>query len=104
MANNIPEICRLSGVSQRTLEYAFQDAFNLSPMQFIQQHRLHKFHHKLLLSSPDYHTVTSSAEELGLEQIGRRAGEYKKLFNELPSETLKRTAKQSMSSRHVLVW
>ena len=102
--NNIPEICRLSGVSQRTLEYAFQDAFNLSPIQFIQQHRLHKFHHKLLFSSSDYHTVTSTADELGLEQIGRRAGEYKKLFNEQPSETLKRTANQSMSRGHVLVW
>jgi len=101
---SIPALCKRSGVSQRTLEYAFQETFNLSPIELIIKLRLHSLHRKLLLSSNQEETVLRVAYDLGLTQLGRVAREYKQLFHELPSETLKRDVDKSIAKSQVLLW
>jgi AraC family transcriptional regulator, ethanolamine operon transcriptional activator len=86
----VPELCRAAGVSQRTLQYAFLDAFSLTPQAFIRRRRLHAARWALLAAHPEQTTVARAAAENGIYQLGRFAGEYARLFGERPSVTLAR--------------
>lgn len=84
------DLCRASRNSRRTLEYAFRDAFDLSPNQFLQHLKLHRTHQRLKIAAPGETTVTRIALEEGFVDLSRFAGAYRKLFGEPPSETLRR--------------
>ena len=87
---SVPELCRAAGVSQRTLQYAFLDAFSLTPQAFIRRRRFHAARWTLLAAHPEQTTVARAAAENGIYQLGRFAGEYARLFGESPSVTLAR--------------
>jgi hypothetical protein len=50
--------------------------------------RLHQVREALRNAEPDELTVTSVAAQYGFWQFGRFAGQYRRLFGELPSDTL----------------
>jgi len=79
-----------AGVSQRTLEYAFQDRLGLSPAVFLRRLRLHALRRRLLASALGESTVTELAYHLGFTQLGRMARDYRGIFGEPPSATLSR--------------
>jgi AraC family ethanolamine operon transcriptional activator len=85
-----PALCAEIGVSQRTLEYAFQERLGTSPMEFIRRLRMHTARRALLAAQPGGATVTEIAMTLGFYQLGRFAAEYRAIFGELPSATLTR--------------
>ncbi len=87
----VPELCRLAGVSQRTLEYAFRDNFALTAQGFLRLQRFHTARRSLATSGSSDTTVADVAHKLGFFRFGRFAGEYRSLFGELPSQTLART-------------
>ena len=88
----VPELCRAAEVSERTLQYAFRDVFGLTPLGFLRSHRLHAARRHLLISSSDETTVSQIAMAQGCYEPGRFASEYRNIFGELPSETLRRPA------------
>jgi len=49
----VEQICRASGASWRTLDYAFRDQFDLTPKQYLQTVRLQRVRRDLLRKSPD---------------------------------------------------
>jgi AraC family ethanolamine operon transcriptional activator len=87
---NAPALCAEVGVSQRTLEYAFQERLGISPMEFVRRLRLHAARRALLTGEREGATVTEIAMTFGFYQLGRFAAEYRAIFGELPSATLTR--------------
>ncbi len=86
----IPELCRWAGVGQRTLEYAFRDQLGVTPVRYVKLLRLNRAHRLLRRTSPADETVTSIALACGFTELGRFAGDYRRLFGESPSQTLQR--------------
>jgi AraC family ethanolamine operon transcriptional activator len=87
---SVPALCTQTGISQRTLEYAFRERFGASPMQFIRRMRFHAVRRALLAEDRPCSTVTDMAMHFGFYQLGRFAREYRVIFDELPSTTLAR--------------
>jgi AraC family ethanolamine operon transcriptional activator len=85
---SIVELSRLVGVSQRTLEHGFRDQFNLTPYQYLIRCRLRFARDALREADPASDTVTDIAVRFGFSELGRFAGEYRRFFGELPSDTL----------------
>lgn len=82
----IEDLCRELSVSRRTLQYCFQEILGLTPAAFIRARRLNKV--RDLLKEVD--SVTEAATAWGFWHFGHFSQEYKKLFGELPSDTLRR--------------
>jgi AraC-like DNA-binding protein len=96
---SMTDLCFAIGVSRRQLEYAFQDAFAVTPRQFIHLRRLNEIRRALLRSQPS-RTVTDIALDHGVSHLGRFAISYRALFGESPRQTL--AAVRSRSQRYVL--
>lgn len=84
----IVDICASVGASERTLQYAFRSYVNLSPLAYLRFCRLNRVRARLLAADPKITTVTSVAMSFGFLHLGRFSSDYKKAFDELPSETL----------------
>lgn len=87
---HIPELCMAVGVPARTLRACCQEYLGMSPKQFLTLRRLHLAH--LVLHQSDYAkaTVTEIATSFGFWELGRFAIEYRSVFGETPSATLRR--------------
>ncbi len=80
----------LTGISERTLQAAFNKYYGLSPARYIQLRRLHQAR-KILTRGDDHEiTVSAVATSLGMWDLGRFAGRYRSVFGELPSATLRK--------------
>lgn len=90
-ALTVPGLCGESGVSQRTLEYAFLDTYGMTPLAFLRRWRFHAVRRRLTLAPPGTLTITQAAYSEGFYQLGRFASEYRLLFGERPLETLRRS-------------
>ena len=84
------ELAMAVGVSQRTLNYAFQNVLDITPYSYLQMHRLNAAHREFAVADPKVSTVTSIALKWGFSHAGRFSILYRKLFDEMPSETLRR--------------
>lgn len=94
-ALTIPDLCTAARVSQRTLEHAFRETYGLGPLAFLRRWRLHRVRRELLFAPTAGVTVSDVARGLGFWHLGRFATEYQRLFDERPSETLRRAKQQS---------
>ena len=88
------ELAEVSGVSGATMNRAFRQYRGYTPMQFLLDKRMRFVHKRLLLSGPT-DTVQQIAMMCGFVHMGRFAAEYKRRFNEHPSQTLKRAKANS---------
>jgi len=85
----IEAICRASGASWRTLNYAFRDRFGVTPKQYLQMVRLQRVRRDLLRPEIDA-PVSETAAAWGFWHMGAFAADYRRQFDELPSETARR--------------
>src|SRR3984885_8847428 len=83
------ELARATGASARTLQRAFERSDQPSPMLYLRRLRLQRVHAELAANSPDSLTVTMVAGRWGFMHLGRFASQYRQLFGETPSETLR---------------
>jgi transcriptional regulator GlxA family with amidase domain len=83
------QLARATGVSARALQKAFQRSGYLPPMTYLRRLRLHKARAELAAHSPSELTVTAVASHWGFLHLSRFAEQYRQLFGESPSETLK---------------
>ena len=84
-------LCKETQVSARTLQHAFLERFGLSPKAYLQVQRLNNAHKELFTMNPLDAKVTDVAHSQGFWHMGQFASDYKRLFEELPSETLRKT-------------
>jgi AraC family ethanolamine operon transcriptional activator len=85
---SVADLCEELGVSERTLRYAFQDLFGLSPMAYFKSRKLNAVRHELKAADPGTATLHEIARRWGFGHTGNFAADYRRLFGELPSETL----------------
>ena len=89
-APTVKDICRATGASYRTLNYAFLERFGVAPKQYLQATRLDGVRKELRRKGPSA-KISGIANHWGFWHMGQFAGDYKRHFGELPSETLNRT-------------
>ncbi len=86
----LADICRIAGVSRRTMTDAFREQLGIPPMRYLKLMRLHRVRKALLCAAPGTR-VSGVANALGLWHMGQLARDYRTLFGELPTETLARS-------------
>lgn len=83
------ELAQATGASARALQRAFERCGQPPPMMYLRRLRLHHVRAELAANSPDSLTVTTVAGRWGFVHLGRFASQYRQLFGETPSETLR---------------
>ena len=88
---HIDRICRVAGVSQRTLRNAFQAIYGSPPYRHLRTMRMGEARKALLSPARSTQTVTEVAMHFGFLELGRFSVEYRRAFGECPSATLRRS-------------
>ena len=84
------ELCDAAGVSERLLRYAFEDLTGVSPSRYLSLFRLCEACRALSQADVLNQSVKSVALNCGLWDLSRFADSYRRVFGELPRETLQR--------------
>lgn len=91
---SVAELAKSVGVTSRALEQGFLRSVNKSPQKYRQEIRLREAHAELKRSAASGEfTVTQVAHRWGFDNSGRFAADYKKVYGELPSDTLRGRSK-----------
>lgn len=77
------------GIPERTLRHVFAEQYGEGPTSLLRSRRLCQVH-RALLDAPVGAHVAGIAESLGFRHLGQFAADYRELFGELPSETVRR--------------
>jgi len=77
-------------LSVRALQAGFKREMGMAPMTYLRMVRLRRAHAALQEASPGETTVQAMALSLGLLHQGRFAVNYRAIYGEMPSETLRR--------------
>ncbi|NEP53339.1 MAG: helix-turn-helix transcriptional regulator [Moorea sp. SIO3C2] len=87
----LKQLAQNLGSSSSALSYGFQDLFGLSPMRYLKVRRLNAVRERLKASEPERCTIAILASEFGFYSPCHFTRDYKAMFGELPSETLRNT-------------
>ncbi|MDN7179401.1 helix-turn-helix domain-containing protein [Caballeronia sp. SEWSISQ10-4 2] len=83
------DLCRALRCSRRTLQTSFQRIANVTPVEYLRSIRLNAVHRLLRSTSANDLLVGDAAARWGFTHLGYFAREYRDLFGELPSQTLR---------------
>jgi AraC-like DNA-binding protein len=86
----LTDLCQATGVSERSLEYAFKEIMGLTPTAYLTQVRLHRVRTALHAATRASTTVSAEALMQGFWHFGEFSRAYRDCFGELPSQTLRR--------------
>jgi AraC family ethanolamine operon transcriptional activator len=86
----LQDLCTAVGAKGRTLQSAFLAVYGTSPMGYLKIQRLHGARQRLQTAHPKTNTVVGIASAWGFWHMGHFARDYKQMFGEAPSQTLKR--------------
>ena len=91
----VESIANALGVTPRAIQYAFRNSGLGGPAQYILARKLNQA--RLDLSAVDRSdiSVTQAAMDNGFTNLGRFSDYYRKLFGELPSQTLRNATEQT---------
>jgi len=84
----LADLVAVSNTSVTSLLRAFRIHRGMSPMKYVKQIRLESTQRALLAARTGVTTVTEIAMDHGFFQLGRFSADYRRVFGELPSETL----------------
>jgi AraC family ethanolamine operon transcriptional activator len=91
-AKELPDmqtLCKVAEVSERSLQNGFIDYIGITPIQYLRIIRLNGAHRDLTRANDSQASVTCVALKWGFIELGRFSKEYKLLFQQLPSQTLR---------------
>jgi len=86
---SVSAVCEVLGISERTLERAFQECLGRNPRAYERERRL-RAAHGLILMEGDRLSITDIAMSFGFWHLGRFSGAYAALFGCSPRETRRR--------------
>lgn len=85
----ISDLCRVTQVSERTLRNIFQEYFGVAPMRLLLVRQLREIRSALLAADPAEQTVMKVAARFGIWDFSLFARNYRALYAEAPSQTLR---------------
>jgi AraC family transcriptional regulator, ethanolamine operon transcriptional activator len=91
----VPDLCKAAAVSERKLQYAFEEVMGMSPVAYLKRLRLHRVRQALRAATHGTTTVSVEALNWGFWHFGDFSHSYKTCFGELPSDTLRREPSRS---------
>ena len=94
----VADLCAELGVSRRTLQYSFQQVLGLNPVRFLRAMRLNGVRRDLKAATPPTGSVLDIAAKWGFWHAGHFVTDYKRMFSELPSETLRRKRRSATAA------
>ena len=86
----VSDLAAACGVSKRVLELGFQETLRTTPSRAMRQSRMNQVRRELRAADRASNNVTDILSRWGVSELGRFAVEYKNLFGESPSTTLRR--------------
>jgi AraC family ethanolamine operon transcriptional activator len=86
----LAEVSQAINVSRRSLIYGFQDVYGMGPMTYLKYQRLNRVRNELRAQRGSHKTVADIANVCGFWSLGHFARNYRLMFGESPSETLKK--------------
>ena len=89
----VSELCAHIRVSRRTLQYSFQDVLGTNPARYLRNMRLNGARREIRRQTDERAPVADIAARWGFWHPSRFSAEYRSLFGELPSATLKAAVK-----------
>ena len=95
---SVQALCTATGVSKRTLEYAFNEYAGVAPKTYLNALRLNAVHKQLRGARSGQTRVVEVANTWGFWHMGQFAADYRKLFGQNPSITLGCNAKPCKST------
>ena len=87
----ITEISAALGVSERTLRICCEEQLGMGPTEYVRRRRMQLVHRALRKGKLDAASISAVARRYGFHNLGRFAANYRALFGELPSATLRRS-------------
>lgn len=91
----VQELVKEANVSIRTLEYSFLERFGMRPKALLKSIRLNGVNRALKLADVKKTKLYSIANHWGFWHIGQFAKDYKEMFGELPSDTIRKSIYQT---------
>ena len=88
----VEDLCRVLAVSRRTLQYSFQEVLQINPVSYLRAMRLNGVRRALKAADPARQSVQDIAARWGFWHLSHFANDYRRMFGELPSETLRSSA------------
>ncbi|MBC3301970.1 helix-turn-helix domain-containing protein [Pseudomonas sp. SWRI18] len=87
---SILDLCNHIGASRRKLQYCFQETLGINPVAYLRALRLNAVRRELRTSTQSQ-GVQEVAARWGFWHLSRFSGDYRTMFGESPSQTLRRT-------------
>jgi AraC-like DNA-binding protein len=86
----LDDLCAALGMSDSTLRRWCREHLGTAPLRYLRVRRMHLARRALVRADPTTTTVTAIATAMGFGELGRFSVEYRALFSESPSDTLRR--------------
>ena len=88
---SVADIAASVGITTRTLQNGFRQAFNMTPAEYVRQTRIQALHQALIAADAG-ESVTDLMQGVGVVNFGRYAHYYRQKIGVTPSATLKRSS------------
>jgi AraC-like DNA-binding protein len=88
----LADLCAIAGVSERTLRVCCYESWGMGPKRYLLRRRMNLARQALRQAEAAETSVTEVATRYGFWQLGRFSVEYKALYGETPSTTLRSLA------------
>jgi AraC family ethanolamine operon transcriptional activator len=95
----IEDLCRATGLPERTLRFLFLEQFGESPVRVLRARRLCLTYEALREPGVGLKQIRQVAGRYGFWHMGQFAADYRALFGERPSDTVRRARQNGPRSR-----
>ncbi len=98
--SSVADVCSALNVSRRSLQYAFQDVLGMNPVAYLRALRLNGVRRELKAAKQGT-AVLDVAAHWGFWHPSHFSADYKRMFGELPSATLRRCVQSSLNRKQL---
>jgi AraC-like DNA-binding protein len=92
----LAEICAALEVPTGVLRLACEEQLGMGPTEYVSRRRMQLVHRALLNGNLGPANISTIATHHGFRSLGRFAADYRAIYRELPSETLRRSSGHGM--------
>lgn len=90
----VEDIAHAVGIGRDKLFEGFREHYGITPFAYLKKYRLERVH-EALTSDRSRNNISAIASDWGFPHLGRFSMEYRELFGETPSQTVKRYARKT---------